>query len=143
MIRAAADRAVRLLSATALAWGLVLPSVPARAQAPAAEQSTSVSGVTVKVTARDIEARSPAWRFGVVLDTHSQDLSDDLLASARLRTDDGREYQPTGWTGAAPGGHHREGTLEFAAPDPRPAAFELLISRPGEAEPRRFRWPQS
>jgi hypothetical protein len=132
--------ACRILAATALAWGLALSGAPAVAQAPGAAQATTVSGVTVKVTARNTAADALTWEFGVVLDTHSQELSDDLTKSAVLRTDDGRELVPTAWKGAAAGGHHREGTLEFAAPTPRPRSVELRIQRPGEPQPRSFRW---
>jgi hypothetical protein len=75
-----------------------------------------------------------------VLDTHSADLSDDLVQSASLTTDDGRTLKPVRWTGAAPGGHHREGVLAFDVPTPRPALIELRIMRPGESAARTFRW---
>lgn len=107
---------------------------------PAAEQSSSERGVTVKVTAKSIGVPGSPWEFAVVLDTHSADLSDDLVQSATLTTDDGRTFKPTGWLGAPPGGHHREGVLAFDVPAPRPAAVELRIHRPGEAAPRSFRW---
>ena len=143
MRRPPPNPAFRILAATAIAWGLVFSVAPAVAQVPAATQSTSVGGVTVKVTARNIAADAATWEFSVVLDTHSQDLSDDLLKSAVLRTDDGRELAPTAWKGAPAGGHHREGTLEFAAPQPRPKSVEIRIQRSGEAESRSFRWPLS
>ena len=106
----------------------------------AAEQSSSERGVTVKVTAKSIGVPGSPWEFAVVLDTHSADLSDDLVQSATLTTDDGRTFKPTGWVGAVPGGHHREGVLAFDVPAPRPGAIELRIHRPGEAAPRSFRW---
>ena len=96
--------------------------------------------MTVKITAKAVAADAATWIFTVVLDTHSQDLSDDLVRTVVLRTDDGREIRPIAWQGAAPGGHHREGTLEFAAPKPHPQAVELLMQRAGEAQPRSFRW---
>lgn len=64
------------------------------------------------------------------------DLSDDLAQSATVTTDDGRTFMPTGWRGAPPGGHHREGVLVFDAPAPLPSAMELRIDRPGESVPR-------
>lgn len=77
--------------------------------------------------------------FAVVLDTHSADLDDDLTQTARLIVD-GREFPPARWTGAAPGGHHREGKLSFALPLQPPQVVELRIQRRGEAQPRVFRW---
>lgn len=105
-----------------------------------ATQSSSEQGVTVQVTAKSIGLPGSQWEFAVVLDTHSADLSDDLAQSATLTTDDGRTLKPTGWLGAPPGGHHREGVLAFDVPTPRPGAIELRIDRPGESDPRIFRW---
>jgi hypothetical protein len=81
-----------------------------------------------------------AWVFAVVLDTHSQELSDDLLRTTLLVTNDGRELKPSAWKGAAAGSHHREGTLEFVAPSPVPRTFVLRMQRPGEGEGRVFKF---
>ena len=129
----------------AAAAALVLAGAPLAALAqttPAAPttQSSSDRGVTVKVTPKVIGASDGRWEFSVVLDTHSADLSDDLVQSASLATDDGRTLKPVDWTGAAPGGHHREGVLAFDVPAPRPTSIELRIDRPGESGPRTFRW---
>ena len=105
-----------------------------------AAQFSNEHGVTVKVTAKSIGLPASQWEFAVVLDTHSADLSDDLAQSATLTTDDGRTFKPTGWLGAPPGGHHREGVLAFDVPALRPRAIELRIDRPGESAPRTFRW---
>jgi hypothetical protein len=127
-----------------LALAVICPALlprPAMAQGTAlAAQSTAVKGVTVKVTPTNVAADAATWVFAVALDTHSQDLSDDLMTSTVLVTDDGRELQPSGWKGPGGGGHHREGTLEFAAPRPAPRAIELKIRRAGESEARSFRW---
>ncbi|MEP6966016.1 MAG: hypothetical protein ABI845_11050 [Polaromonas sp.] len=105
-----------------------------------ATRYSNEQGVMVKVTAKSIGPPASQWEFAVVLDTHSADLSDDLSQSATLTTDDGRMFKPTGWLGAPPGGHHREGVLAFDVPAPRPGAIELRIDRPGESAPRTFRW---
>ena len=129
----------------AIAVALVLAGAPlvtlaqATSGAPATQSSVD-RGVTVKVTPKVIDASDGRWDFSVVLDTHSADLSDDLTQSATLTTDDGRTLKPVSWTGAAPGGHHREGVLAFEVPAPRPTAIELRIVRPGESAPRTFRW---
>lgn len=126
--------------------GLVLATSPlvavaqASPEAPAAAQSSSDQGVTVKVTLKSIGSPDSRWEFTVALDTHSADLNDDLTLTATLRTDDGRTLKPVSWVGAAPGGHHREGVLAFDVPAPRPSAIELRIVRPGESAPRTFRW---
>lgn len=135
---------LRIIAATSLAWGVALAAVHAAAEIPAGPtQVTVAKGVTVKVTRQDLAGEAGAWRFTVVLDTHSQDLSDDLSRTVVLVTDDGRQIAPLAWKGPGPGGHHREGTLEFPAPQPRPKSIEMRMQRPGEAEPRIFRWALS
>ena len=62
-----------------------------------------------------LETGTPAVR--VVMDTHSVDLDGfDLATLARVRIDGGPWIAPSAWD-APKGGHHREGTLTFAAMD--------------------------
>ncbi|MDP2818879.1 MAG: hypothetical protein Q8O29_11520 [Polaromonas sp.] len=127
----------------AVALGLVATPLAALAQTSAeatATRSSSDRGVTVKVTPKLVGSPGSRWEFGIVLETHSTDLSDDLTQIATLTTNDGRILRPTAWVGAGPTGHHREGVLAFEVPPPRPSAVELKIARPGESEPRIFRW---
>lgn len=131
---------MRRLTFVILLAGALLPAGGPAVAAPALRPvATIASSVTVKVTPRGIEA--PVWEFDVAFDTHSQELRDDLLRSAVLVADDGTEVVPLEWKGAPPGGHHRTGTLRFRALSPVPAALVLKINRPGEAQPRVFRWP--
>ncbi len=132
-VRAAACVVTLSLSALAAA-----PAV--QAQARVATQTSSQGGVNVKVTPKPLAPGASRWDFAVVLDTHSQELVDDLTQTATLVTDDGRQSKPSAWTGAGPGGHHREGVLSFPAPDPVPGGFELHLSRPGESAVRVLRW---
>ena len=114
---------------------------PAAAQVPAAATQTTVErGVTVKVTPKMLSGA--VWEFAVVLDTHAEDLKDDLQKTAMLVVD-GREVQPVAWQGPGAGGHHREGTLSFAAPVGATGTVELRIKRAGEAAPRVFRWDKA
>jgi len=111
--------------------------------AAAAELSTQKStdrGVTVAVTPQDLSSNAKTWDFKIVLDTHSGDLSDDLLKTAVLLDGTGTQHVPVAWDGAAPGGHHREGVLKFKPVSPTPAMIELQIKRAGEANTRSFRW---
>ncbi len=113
----------------------------AMAQAPAgtpAAQSSAAAGVTVKVTPV-VPAATGTLEFRIVFDTHSGELTDDLMQGATLTLADGRKLKPARWTGAGPGGHHREGVLAFDNGAAR-GAIELSIERPGEAQPRIFRW---
>ncbi|GAB3546529.1 hypothetical protein GCM10027343_24420 [Noviherbaspirillum agri] len=100
--------------------------------------SNTQSAVTVKVTPRVMQGDT--WEFDIIFDTHSQELKDDLLESATLVPADGSPVPPTEWKGDPPGGHHRKGVLRFNAIKPTPASFELRIERPGERQPRLFRW---
>jgi hypothetical protein len=110
------------------------------AHAQFATQKSSANGVTLAVTPINLAAGAKSWDFSVVFDTHTQDLSDDLLKAARLRDDKGNEFAPLAWDGAGPGGHHRKGVLKFNPVAPAPQALELRLSRPGEATARIFRW---
>lgn len=103
-------------------------------------RTSSAAGVTVKVTPKDVAPGAATWAFVVVLDTHSRDLSDDLVKGSVLVDARGTRYAPIAWEGAPPGGHHREGVLRFKALGPAPGAFELQIRRPGESAARVFRW---
>jgi hypothetical protein len=110
------------------------------AQAQFATQKSSANGVTVAVTPMNLGADAKTWDFTVVLDTHTQDLADDLVKSAVLLDDKGNQFKALAWEGAGPGGHHRKGVLKFNPVAPPPQAIELRISRPGEAKARIFRW---
>jgi hypothetical protein len=124
----------------ALAAVLFVMSTGATSQ-QLAPQSSQDGGVTVRVTPLDISADAKSWSFEVVLDTHSQDLADDLTQTAAVIDEAGRSHAPLAWEGAPPGGHHRKGVLRFAPITPPPAALELRVQRPGEPKPRTFRWP--
>lgn len=121
---------------TAVALAAQLGLASARELAP---QTSRERGVTVRVKPVDLSPAAKAWRFEVVLDTHSVDLSDDLARTATLHVA-GAQHAPIGWDGDPPGGHHRKGVLRFAPVAPAPEALELRIQRPGEGAPRTFRW---
>ena len=123
-----------------LPWFIVTILLAFNAAAQFATQKDSAGGVTVAVTPASLAAGAKTWDFSIVLDTHSQELSDDLAKSAVLLDDKGSEFKPIAWDGASPGGHHRKGVLKFNPIAPRPQAVELRIHRPGEAKARTFRW---
>ena len=129
-----------ILAATLVGVAAPLAALAQTSTDATATRSSSDQGVTVKVTPKLIGAADKRWEFAIVLDSHSADLSDDLTQSASLTTNDGRTIKPVSWTGAAPGGHHREGVLAFEVPAPRPSAIELRIARQGESAARIFRW---
>jgi len=101
---------------------------------------SSAAGVTVKVTPKDVSPQAAVWTFAVVLETHSQDLRDDLAKTAALVDARGGRHAPLAWEGAPPGGHHRAGVLRFKGLGVQAGALELQLQRPGEQGPRVFRW---
>lgn len=127
------------MSLKAIAFVLALALAPA-VSAEQATQKNAQGGVTVAVTPTVLAPSAKIWAFKVAYDTHTQELSDDVAATAVLSDGKGREAKALGWEGARPGGHHREGVLKFVALDPVPGAVELRIARPGEPAPRTFRW---
>lgn len=120
----------------AVAASFALPLLAAEQES----QKTITRSVTVMVIPPNLSADAATWDFKMVLDTHSGDLSDDLLQSAAIVDSAGRRYTPVAWDGAPPGGHHREGLLRFKPISPRPQSIELQITRAGEDIPRSFRW---
>ncbi len=124
-----------------MALAACLAAVPVGASAKdLAPKSNQGLGVTVRATPIDVAANAKSWVFEVVLDTHSQDLSDDLKRTAVLIDANGKAHPPLSWDGAPAGGHHRKGLLSFEPIGPSPTVLELRIQRPGEPAPRSFRW---
>ena len=123
-----------------LTLALAPPATIAQTSSTAMPAQSTIAGVTVKVTPVSLGEAGGPVEFSVVFDTHSTELTDDLMQSASLTLPDGRKLKPARWTGAGPGGHHREGVLSFDGLDPGPGAVELSITRPGESSPRFFRF---
>ena len=129
--------------------GVIAPvaTVNADNNAPTGNLSQTSEGGQVTVTAtRQFKESSPT--FTIALNTHSVGLDGyDLSQLALLRTDQGREVQPSSWD-APKGGHHRQGTLTFPAAtiDGRPVietstrSIELLIRGVGGVPERVLRW---
>ena len=112
----------------------------ANAAAPGlAPQTSDERGVKVTVTPQECSLDATTWDFEVTLETHTQNLGDDLTRSALLIAG-GTKYIPLDWKGAAPGGHHRKGVLRFKAIVPQPGSIELQIRLAGDISPRSFKW---
>lgn len=122
----------------ALAVGSLLTAVVAAPALPARTRDTG--GVRVVVTPKALAPGAAVWEFQVVMDTHTKPLNENMAEVAVLVDDAGRRSAPTAWQGAGPGGHHREGLLQFAVPAEMPAAVELRISGIGGPDIRTFRW---
>lgn len=104
-----------------------------------APQISDERGIKVTVHRQNTQNETKSLAFEVVLETHTQDLSDDLTKSSTLIAD-GKQYMPLNWKGAPPGGHHRKGLLRFKAIDPQPQSMELQIRLTGDPSPRSFKW---
>lgn len=104
-----------------------------------APQTSKAHGVTITVTPLSLSNEAKAWDFEITLESHTQELNDDLIGSSVL-IGDGMQAAPLGWEGTPPGGHHRKGLLRYKPISPAPRSLELQIQRPGEPIPRSFRW---
>jgi hypothetical protein len=117
-----------------LAWG------PVAAQAPPGEkQSIPGGGVTVDVTF--LKDRGDTAGFKVVMDTHSVNLDVYQFEEiVRLRDGRGGELAPTAVENPQGSGHHREATVRFAWPEPRPKSLELVVKGVAGVPERLFQW---
>ena len=79
-------------------------------------------------------------KFEIRMNTHSGDLSQDLVAVCALKDNSGREYRPTGWDGSPPGGHHRSGVLEFPELGDAAQSITLVIREVANVPERVFNW---
>lgn len=95
--------------------------------------------VTVSVTPK-FTPESSEWDFALTLQTHSVELSMDILESVVLLDADGSEGKPLSWDGDPPEGHHRTGTLRFAALDPVPDTIVLRVKDIAGVPVREFVW---
>lgn len=125
-------RALLLVAAVGLS-GTVLATQPLKTQ------TSNKDAVTVKAT--PVKLEGAVWEFQLVFDTHSQELSDDMMTVATLVGPNGAQVKPTTWIGDPPSGHHRKGVLRFNALNPPPDVIELRLARPKESASRDFKWP--
>ncbi|MCJ7594626.1 MAG: hypothetical protein MUO52_07655 [Desulfobacterales bacterium] len=106
-----------------------------------AYSSKSNNGNSVRVDVKPVllTPGEPA-KFQVRMNTHTVDLSEDMVAVSTLEDDQGRSYQPTNWEGSGPGGHHRSGTLVFPALEGSPKSVTLVIREIANVSQRTFEW---
>ena len=105
------------------------------ARATLATRTAEAGAVSVKMTPVRIDASGAEIK--VLLDTHSVDLGLDVAAGSRLAVG-GKDWGAATWSGAGPGGHHREGVLRFRASGPAAGRAELSIA--GLPEPVTAAW---
>jgi hypothetical protein len=104
-------------------------------------QTRSNNQNRVRIDVRPIQL-SPGKpvKFEIRLNTHSGDLGQDLVTVCTLKDNSGREYQPTGWDGSPPGGHHRNGVLEFPELGDAAQSITLVIREVANVPERVFNW---
>jgi hypothetical protein len=102
-------------------------------------QSNNQNSVRVDVRPVQLLPGRPA-KFEIRMNTHSGDLSQDLVAVCSLKDSSGREYRPTSWDGSPPGGHHRSGVLEFPELGDAARSITLVIREVADVPERVFNW---
>lgn len=102
-------------------------------------QSSNENSVRVDVRPVQLLPGKPA-KFEIRMNTHSGDLSQDLVAACILKDNSGREYRPSNWDGSPPGGHHRSGVLEFPELGDSAQSITLLIRQVADVPERVFNW---
>ena len=121
-------------------WSVEQKAGQEQTQATSNTKSISEGSVTIEVTPVSLSKTAKTWDFDISLNTHSGDLGQDLAKIAVLVDDKGKIYQPLNWTGATPGGHHRQGVLSFEPISPRPSSIELIIKDVDGIPERKFDW---
>lgn len=109
-------------------------------QSTLATQTNSEGSVTVEITPVDVSAVSGVWKFKIALNTHSEELNQDLTQTIVLQDNTGKVYKPTAWEGTPAGGHHREGTLIFSSVPAKSPSISLLVKNIGGVPDRKFTW---
>ena len=98
-------------------------------------QINSEGQVSVEVTPTDVSEGSEVWRFEIILDTHSVELSQDLVEVVMLNG-----LKPASWDGPEAGGHHIAGVLTFEPVSPRPEEILMGVREVGGINERTFLW---
>jgi len=120
-----------MLLIAAVGWPLITSAYESK--------SNTANGVRVEVQPLQLVLGQPA-KFEVRMNTHSVDLSQDMIAVTTLKDDEGRAYEPTNWEGSQPGGHHRRGILYFPTLKGKPKSLSLIIRDIASVPERIFEW---
>ncbi|MBI3003472.1 MAG: hypothetical protein HYY54_07645 [candidate division NC10 bacterium] len=135
----ARSRAFLGLAAGLVLIGLLLAAAVSAEGPGGPKQSVGGGGVTVEVTWLKEAADAPSFR--VVLDTHSVNLDGYRFEEiVRLRDGRGGEQAPVAVEGTEGGGHHRQATVRFAWPEPKPGELEVVVKGVAGVPERVFRW---
>jgi len=102
-------------------------------------QENERGNVTVIVTPKVLEiGKNPI--FEIKFETHSVDLTFDVVQISSLVDEKGKVFGNSIWEGSEPGGHHREGTLTFNTVLSETKLVELIIVNVAGVTERKFKW---
>lgn len=90
-----------------------------------AVRKSTIGGLDVTVTPTRLDTTGA--EFNVAFDTHTGAPGIDVATRSALVVD-GNPWTSPSWSGDGPGGHHRSGTLRFAAAGPVRGVARLTIS---------------
>jgi hypothetical protein len=102
-------------------------------------QTNDESAVRVDVKPVSLVAGKPAV-FEIRLNTHSVNLSYDMVEISSLQDGEGKIYKAVEWKGSPLGGHHRRGILEFPNLEGTPQSVKLVIRGVAGVPERSFEW---
>lgn len=98
------------------------------------ENSVSVDVIPTQLTS------GQQVKFEIRMNTHSVDISQNMVTVSTLKDSNGKEYLPKKWDGSPPGGHHRSGVLEFPVIEGKPDSVTLIIKEIANVPERTFTW---
>ncbi len=117
------------------------PAAAGQAKDASSYKSQVVEGgsVTVEVLPLTLKAGAPS-EFEIAMNTHSVDLSADMLKAVVLIDDAGKEYTATKWDGPTGGGHHRSGRILFPALSASAKSVTVVVKGIAKVPERKFQW---
>lgn len=104
-----------------------------------ASQTSTGKDVSVTV-APEISSSDSPLNFKISISGGAVEENTDVLASAVLVDDNGKEYQPVGYEGDPPGPNQREVTLKFDPITPFPKTVTLKLHGVGGVGERSYSW---
>lgn len=106
-------------------------------------QTNNEGEVEVTVTPLTLSPPTNTWSFQLIFNTHTVELSQDLLQKAFLEWPGEERQPPLAWEGDPPGGHHRQGVLRFPPPKiSKGEEFTLILQNIGGTFERKFTWKE-
>ncbi|MFH1756507.1 MAG: hypothetical protein ABH969_00515 [Pseudomonadota bacterium] len=102
-------------------------------------QTSDENAVRVDVKPIQLTPGKPAI-FEIRLNTHSVELSYDMVRLSSLQDSQGKVYKAMNWKGSSPGGHHRRGVLEFPELQGNPQSIQIIMQNISGVPQRIFEW---